>query len=192
MNPLADRDTFESETFDGLDLSGADLGGRALDGCVFRHCKLPETRWHRSRLESCRFEGCDLTRANVTMLAARGVVFAGCKLLGIDWSPLGTSPDLAFEDCSLRYAAFVKLKLRKLAVTRCAVTDASFVDVDLAQAVFTACDLGGHAVRPLRAARGELPGREAARDRSDQEPREGPAHSPRRRDPPRGARSGST
>lgn len=141
MNPFGDRDSIEGELFSGLDLAGAELRDRELYDCEFRNCKLSETSWSKMRLEACKFQGCDLTRASLASMKAHGVEFRGCKLMGIDWSALAAANDLVFVECSLRYCSFVGQKLRKLAVTRCAVIDASFVDVDLGAAVFDECEL---------------------------------------------------
>ena len=140
MHPFGDRDTIDGELFDGLDLATVALEGRELYNCEFRNCKLNETTWKQMRLEACRFVSCDLTRASVATMKAHGVEFRSCKLMGIDWIALAAANDLEFHDCSMRYCSFVGLKLRKLAVSKCAIIDATFVDVDLMGATFDDCD----------------------------------------------------
>jgi uncharacterized protein YjbI with pentapeptide repeats len=137
---LTDRllaaDELEGETFDGLVLESADLGGKTLTGCTFRRCKLGESTWSKSRLEDCVFDACDLTRLLPAGLALRGVEMRASKLMGVDFSRVGTLPLVSFEDCDLRYAAFVGLTLRKTRFVRCTIVEANFVDSDLAEAVF--------------------------------------------------------
>lgn len=141
MNPFENRDWFEREVFDGLSLDKFDLGNRELHKCVFRNCKLAETRWSRTRLDECVFEGCDLTRADPTTLSLRDVAFKSCKLMGIDFSNVGSHPHVSFEDCNLRYVSFVSVGLRKTRFKRCIVTEGNFFETDLAEASFDDCQL---------------------------------------------------
>jgi len=141
MHPFGNRDTIDGELFDGLDLATVALEGRELYNCEFRNCKLNETTWKQMRLESCQFVSCDLTRASVATMKAHGVAFRGCKLMGIDWSALAAANDLEFHDCSMRYCSFVGLKLRKLAVSKCAIIDATFVD--FTNTSFNRCEFKG-------------------------------------------------
>jgi uncharacterized protein YjbI with pentapeptide repeats len=78
-----------------------------------------------------------------TGLVARGVTFVDCKLMGVEWTELGSFPEVTFRGCDLRYASFVSLALRKLHFERCDLRDAQLVEVDLAEAVFESCKLGG-------------------------------------------------
>lgn len=139
-DPLGDRASIDGEVFEGLDLTSAALVDRELTDCAFRHCKLGASTWRAMRLESCRFEGCDLTRASLAGAKIHGATFTGCKLMGIDFSELAIAHDLVFVDSNLRYCSFVDMKLRKLSATRCAITDANFLDVDLGGALFDECE----------------------------------------------------
>jgi uncharacterized protein YjbI with pentapeptide repeats len=139
---LAD-DAFEDETFDGLELAAARLEGKDFSGCTFRNLKLAESRWDGARLEDCVFDDCDLTRAVPGQLALRGVEFRRCKLMGIEWAGLAPHPDMRFSDCNLRYCSFIALRAGKTPFLRCALLEASFVDVDLAGSTFDDCQLEG-------------------------------------------------
>ena len=136
-------DFFEDEVFEGGDLVGADLADKELVRCTLKGAKLAQSQWRGAKLEACVLEGCDLSRASPAKLVARGVSFVDCKLMGIEWTALGTFPDLAFRGCDLRYASFVSLALRKLAFERCDLRDAQLVEVDLVEATFAGCRLGG-------------------------------------------------
>lgn len=140
---LRDGESFDDETFVGLDLADADLGDKLFANCTFRNLKLPESRWGRARLEDCVFEACDLTRLAPAGMVLRGVRFERCKMMGVDWTDVGTYPDLAFVDCNLDYCSFVSLRAHNLPFIRCSLVEANFVDCDLAGATFEGCQLGG-------------------------------------------------
>lgn len=133
----------EGETFIGLDAQGLDLGGKELYRCTFRGAKLIETTWRRTRLEDCVFEDCDLTRMDPAGLALSGVVLRRCKLLGVDFTDLGSNPDVRFEECNLEYAVFRRTNLRKLAFLDTNLRSATFVDCDVVEADLSGCDLAG-------------------------------------------------
>ena len=143
MNAFENRHSFEDETFAELDLRKVSLSDREFVRCVFRGCKLSETRWQRTRLEECAFEGCDLTQAEPAGLSLRDVEFKRCKLMGIDWSHLGTFPTVSFEDCNFQYATMVSIALRKTRFTRCAMVEANFLSSDFAESVFEDCRFTG-------------------------------------------------
>jgi len=46
-----------------------------------------------------------------------------------------------FEDCTLDYAQFYKLKLRKMLFSKCSMVAVDFMESDLTQATFDHCDL---------------------------------------------------
>ena len=140
-------------TFSDLAPQSTDLSGREFQRCVFRRCKLPESRWARSKLEDCRFEDCDLTRMLPQELGLRGVVFQNTRLMGVDWTDLAPFPNVAFERCDLRYASFVKLRLRGTRFLGCLAREANFLEVDLTEADFTDTDLTGSTIRGCTLAR---------------------------------------
>lgn len=140
---LESGDYFENETFTGLELAGVDLGGKEFFRCTFRSCVLRESRWRKSKLERCTFVGSDLSGATFDQTGLRGVRFESTKLLGVDWGRIAPHPELAFDDCKLRYASFVGLALRKTSLLRCSATEATFTDVDFTEADFRGTDLAG-------------------------------------------------
>jgi uncharacterized protein YjbI with pentapeptide repeats len=140
---LTAGDAFKDETFDGLELPAASLEGKEFSGCTFRNLKLAESRWDGARLEDCVFDDCDLTRLVPGQIALRGVEFRRCKMMGIEWVGLAPHPDMRFSDCNLRYCSFIALRAGKTPFVRCALIDASFVDMDLAASTFDDCQLEG-------------------------------------------------
>ena len=145
-SPFGAQDAFADQTFEDLATEGAAISGKDFQRCVFRRCKLPQSRWPETRFEDCVFEDCDLTRMAPQGLAFRGVIFKSSKLMGVEWSGLGSLPDLAFDGCDLRYASFVDLRLRALRVVGCLVREANFLSVDLTEADFTGSDLTGSTI----------------------------------------------
>lgn len=142
-SPFDSQQQFLNETFADLDLEGVNLSEKEFERCVFRHCKLPASIWVRARLEECRFEQCDLSRMVPTHAQFTDVRFDGTRLLGVQWSDLGLLPDVGFENCDLRYASFVKLKLPRTAFTDCTLREATFEQTDLTSADFSGSDLTG-------------------------------------------------
>lgn len=140
---LAAGDSFENETFTDLDLQGANLGQKEFYRCTFQRCQLQESRWKGARLEACVFSDCDLTRAELQQTGLREVRFEGSKLMGIDWTNVSPNPEVAFDNCLLRYTSFVGLSLRRTAFLRCSALEANFFDLDLTEADFSGTDLTG-------------------------------------------------
>jgi fluoroquinolone resistance protein len=71
------------------------------------------------------------------------VRFERSKLMGIDFTPVASNPELAFEDCDLRYASFSELNLRQATFLRCVAREANFLQVDLSDADFAGTELAG-------------------------------------------------
>ena len=67
--------------------------------------------------------------------------------MGVDWSDVAPFPDVAFESCDLRYASFVKLRLRGTRFLACLAREANFLEVDLTEADFTETDLTSTTIR---------------------------------------------
>jgi fluoroquinolone resistance protein len=153
---IADGDFFADQIFSELAPGPADLSGKELQRCTFRRCKLAESRWAQSKLEDCVFEDCDLTRMVPQALALRGVTFKGSKLMGVDFTDLRPLPQVTFEGCDLRYASFVKLRLRATRFIGCIAREANFIEVDLTEADFTDTDLTGSVIRGCQLAKTNL------------------------------------
>lgn len=156
LQHLLDGDTFEGETFTGLCVTAAMVKDKEFFRCVFERCQLQESQWKDCLLESVIFRGCDLTRAQWQRVGLRGVRFEGSKLMGINWSSVSPIPEVAFEECNLRYATFEKLNLRKTPFSRCSVREVNLLECDLSDADFTGSDLSGTTVRGCTLARADL------------------------------------
>lgn len=143
---LRDRD-FEDRTFTGLELHDVDLAGKEFVGCTFVGCKGQESRWRGVKLEDCVFERCDLTQAKVAGMVAGKLTFRHSKLMGIEWTELGKFASLSFHECTLQYASFVHLNLRKAEFVDCTLTEANFFEADLGEANFRGSTLTGTVIR---------------------------------------------
>lgn len=150
---LQDDDFFAEVTFTDLTLEAADLSDKELQRCTFRGCKLIESRWGKTRLEDCVFEDCNLSRMVPQQLALRGVTFKGTRLMGVDFSDVAPLPDFSFEKCDLRYASFVKLRLRAARFVGCVARETNFIEADLTEADFTDSDLQDSTIRGCQLAR---------------------------------------
>jgi fluoroquinolone resistance protein len=151
-------DSFTEALFDSADLESADLANREFYACTFRGLNLQQTRWEGSRLEDCVFEGCDLTRMLPARLSLRGVEFKDCKLMGIDWTHVAPHPDVAFNQCNLRYASFVDTSMRKTRFRQCVMDEANWVQVDLSESVFEECRFSGTRFDGCNLERSKFPG----------------------------------
>jgi len=138
---------FEDRTFTGLELHDVDLAGKEFVGCAFVGCKGQESRWRDVRLEDCVFERCDLTQAKVAGMVAGKLHFRLSKLMGIEWTELGKFASLTFTECTLQYASFLHLNLRKAEFVDCTLTEANFFEVELGEASFRGSTLTGSVFR---------------------------------------------
>ena len=170
---LRQGDLFEDEVIEGIDAQGLDLSGKDFFRCTFRHVKLQESRWRGAHLEDCIFEDADLTCMQPAGMAARGVNFRRCKLMGIDWTEVGRNPQVAFEECDLRYVSFVAVNLRRTPFLRCKATEANFIEADLTEADFEGTDLTGSVFERSTLSKGQARGRARCVPRLGKEPREG-------------------
>ena len=128
-------------SFDDLDLAGYRFAGKELFRCSFRRTKLNDSHWSQAHLEDCSFEDCDLSQMHPGDGGFVGVRFTRCKLQGVLFEKPSPATRLAFEECNLRYAAFVAAPLRRTALLRCRAQESSFLDLDLQEADFSGTDL---------------------------------------------------
>lgn len=138
---------FAEATFADLELLAADLAGKEFEGCTFRRCKLPESRWAGGTIADSVFEDCDLSRMDPQQLALHGVTFKDSKLVGVAWKGLAPGPDMSFEGCDLRYASFVRARLKGIRIVRCSLREATFIETDLSGADLSESDLTGAVIR---------------------------------------------
>ncbi|MCY1059496.1 pentapeptide repeat-containing protein [Nannocystis sp. SCPEA4] len=150
LETLPDDDSFDDVLFSRLDLQGQDIGPREFTGCTFRNCKAQELRLRNCRFEECTFEGCDLTRMRPQGMRALSIQFRNCKLMGVEFSDLGQFPRLGFDECTLQFASFVALSMRKTTFVGCRITEANFFEVDLSESTFPACDLAQSVFRDCK------------------------------------------
>src|SRR5512140_2697779 len=137
---LLSADVFQDQTFADLALEAAELSGKDFLRCTFRGAKLPQSRWEGDRLEDCLFEDCDLSRLRPAPRTLSGVVFRRSKLMGVEWSRI-PNPAVSFEECDLRYGAFLDMVLKGAQLKGCKAAEGTFSGCDLTRADFTGTDL---------------------------------------------------
>lgn len=143
LDALRAADFLEEQTFAELEAPGAHIDGKELYRCTFERAKLAEASFAGCTLERCAFVDCDLTRVRFADTSLQGVCFERCKLLGVDFSTLRANPDVSFEGCLLRYAAFADQNLRGVRFVDCELPEAQLTDCSLVNADFPGCDLSG-------------------------------------------------
>jgi fluoroquinolone resistance protein len=142
----------EGQTFVDIDIGR--VAGLEFFNCRFERCRFVEATLSRCVFERCVFDGCDLTRVRLGQSGLRGVHFVDSKLLGVEFAGAADNPEMHFERCVLRHAAFHGVSLRGVRFSgACQLQEASFLeadlqDVDLAdsdleRATFRRCGLGG-------------------------------------------------
>lgn len=147
LESLLRGSSFEDRTFTGLEMQEAELAGKEFAGCTFVGCKAQETRWRGCRLEDCVFERCDLTQARPAGMVAGKLQFRECKLMGVEWTELGRFASLAFHECTLQFASFLRLSLCRTQFVDCTISEANFFEVDLGEADFRGSSLAGSVFR---------------------------------------------
>ncbi len=136
-------DQFEGAEFSGLDLRQTPLSGKAFRGCTFTHVVLQDSLLCGVKFSDCSFVDSDLANVRPKGMKAQGVKFIRCKLVGVEWTELGDFPQIEFEECQLRYSAFVAIDLKKTPFIKCQAAETSFVRVDLTETDFSGTDLTG-------------------------------------------------
>ncbi len=129
--------------FKDLDGGGARVMDREFYRCTFNTVKLAEAHLERCIFEQCAFNDCDLTRCALKGVSLRGVTFTRCKLLGVDFSRISDNPDVTFDTCILRYAAFAGLNLRNTTFSTCELQEAQFEGTSLVASRFPNSDVTG-------------------------------------------------
>ena len=136
---------YEDESFTGLSFDQETIADKTFYDCTFKDCTFRETILQQCTFDDCVFTDCDLSLAKVPGTTFATVAFERCKLVGIDWSSahwpkFGIKRPFSFHQCALNYSFFTGLKLPKLRMTECTVTEADFTDVDFTNALFAGTD----------------------------------------------------
>lgn len=130
----------EGQTFTDLDV--VRLAGLEFFNCRFERCRSVEATFSRCVFERCVFDGCDLTRVRLGQSGLRGVHVVDSKLLGVELAGAADNPEVHFERCLLRHAAFHGVSLRSVRFSgACQLQEASFLDADLQDVDFGDADL---------------------------------------------------
>ena len=142
---MADRPHVD-EVFEKVAYKETALSGEEFESCTFDNCDLSGIDLANSLFTDCRFIDCNLSMARMGYCGLRNVAFTNCKIAGVDFTNcLPFLFSVGFENCSMDYCHFLRMKLKKTVFRGCSIRDADFSESDLSGAVFDDCDLA-HAV----------------------------------------------
>lgn len=137
-----DNTLFEDEIFNKIDFKNKALAKGEYDQCTFAQCDFSNTDLSFFDFTDCVFDGCNLSMIKTAKTAFKDVRFVNCKMVGIhfeDCSPFLFS--IYLEQCTLNYASFYKLSLKKTIFKNSVLEEVDFTEADLSGAVFENCDL---------------------------------------------------
>jgi uncharacterized protein YjbI with pentapeptide repeats len=141
------------ERFRAAEAEALDFANTRFEDCTFDHCALQGRELRRARFLDCVFDTCDLAVAKVPDCTFARVKLKNCRLSGINWSMTEKLESVSFEDCQMRDATFIGVRLDDCTLERCiahgatfreaSLVKASFRDSELVRAEFVNCDLRG-------------------------------------------------
>lgn len=141
------RGSYVGEVFTGLDAEEALFAGVEFEDCQFQRCRFPSSTFRGCAFVNCAFESCDLSLLKVPGSRLTSARFSDCKLIGVDWceasSLSGLTTSMDFTRCVLSYAFFVKLDLTGARFEECEAREADFTGATLQRASFVRSDLEG-------------------------------------------------
>lgn len=146
---LASHETYAGVTFKRLVMTHEIVKGAEFSECKFVRCDFSETAFQSCRFIECAFEDCTMKLTTVEGTTFARVRFSRCNLLGVNWTDANWSEwatklgSVAFEQCELKYAVFLGLKLNKLTMKDCNAQEANFAEADLTEADFAGTDFAG-------------------------------------------------
>lgn len=146
---MSDIKTNDTKYHEGKEFKDVNFIEKVLRNGEFQDCRFINCDFTKSDLRSNIFHDCTFERCNFSMVQVEGVGFQSvrfidCKVLGVDFSlssKFGLS--LSFENCSLDYSVFFRLKLQKTKFIGCSLKEVDFTESDLTAAEFTGSDLTG-------------------------------------------------
>jgi fluoroquinolone resistance protein len=111
------------------------------ENCTFTGCHFTDTDLSDFHFSECTFSHCNLSMVRVFSTAFRDVKFVECKLLGLRFDTcMAFGLVLGFENCTLNYASFYGLNLKKTVFRNCSMQETDLTECDLTGAVFDRCD----------------------------------------------------
>jgi uncharacterized protein YjbI with pentapeptide repeats len=91
-------------------------------------------------LRNCTLKDCDLSLMRMKEAVFSGVKFEDCKVVGVNWAEARWTqvglldPSIDFLNCTINYATFIGVKLKKAHFVKCIAHDVDFSEADLTQA----------------------------------------------------------
>jgi fluoroquinolone resistance protein len=134
---------YTNKKIDKMDAPGHDFSGLEIDRCVFSGCLLSGSAFSGAELTDCDFIDCNLKNIVLKQASVRNLKFIDCAINGVDFGACNNFMfSVSFERCTMDYAGFSKLTMRKTVFKDCLIKEANFIETDLAGSSFDGCDLG--------------------------------------------------
>lgn len=137
-----DKHYTESETLDGTSFKATDLQRGDYEDCTFKNCDFANADLSHINFIECRFISCNLSTAKLVQAAFRDAQFKDCKMMGLHFENCNDFLFAAsFDNCTLNFSSFYKLKLKKTSLKSCTLHEVDFTETDLSSSTFDNCDL---------------------------------------------------
>lgn len=140
VSEISSEKQYRNEAFQNIDQGEGVIDKSDFEGCVFENCNFQQSVFSKCLFESCTFVRCNLGLIKIQDVQFQSTQYSRCKMIGIDWTGLGLSFDMKFEDCVLDDSIFAGLDIRNIEMIRCKLRGVDFTDTNLTDAVFHESD----------------------------------------------------
>lgn len=107
-------DYYEDINFKHQKFDKERLPAGEYENCSFSHCVFSKANLSNHRFSACSFNNCDISMAELKSTVIRDVNFKDCKMLGLRFDECSSFIiTMNFENCTLNFSSFFKLKLKK-------------------------------------------------------------------------------
>ncbi|WP_320816082.1 pentapeptide repeat-containing protein [Flavobacterium sp.] len=135
-------DYLQDEQYNGKIFTEEDIKYKEFENCTFTNCDFRACTFQGVYFFDCVFIECNFNDTKVNYVSLRGVQFKKCDFTNVNFAMTDqVIYDFSFTNCTLDYAKFYKLKLKKMLFTGCSLVAADFMESDLTEAIFDNCDL---------------------------------------------------
>ncbi len=132
----------EDKTFENIDFSEKRLSNSEFQNCEFINCNFTKSNLSSNDFMDCTFKSCNFSLTNLLDTGLKSCAFMDSKLMGLDFSKCNSFLfSVSFQKCTLDYASFYKMKMKKTNFIDCSTKEVDFSETDLSMSVFKKCDL---------------------------------------------------
>ena len=133
---------YEPIVYKNLTIGDLDNKERFFEDCEFVNCYFSYADLSQKVFVNCVMDTCNLSLSKIVNTGFQNVLFRECKITGVNFSNSKSfSFAVSFENCSLDYSIFHKLRLKETKFTGCSLVESDFTEADLSRSVFLNCDL---------------------------------------------------